>query len=134
MAAQWWNDDDMGHGFLVPLVVAWVVWNERGRWRAVPVRPSWWGIPLLLAAATLHFAAVLGVGLFAASVALLVSADRRDPVSGGFRPAARVGLSAAAQSLHAAQAGLCLQHGHAAVAVAGQPHGGGRVDDPSASA
>ena len=74
MAAQWWNDEDMGHGFLVPLVVAWVVWNERGRWRAVPVRPSWWGIPLLLAAAALHFAAVLGVGLFAASVALWLSA------------------------------------------------------------
>ena len=73
MAAQWYNDEDMGHGFLVPLVIAWIVWNERGRWRAVPVEPSWWGIPLLVAGAGLHFAAVLGVGLFAASVALLVS-------------------------------------------------------------
>jgi len=73
MAAQWWNDEDMGHGFLVPLVIGWIVWTERDRWRAVPVRPSWWGIPLLIAGACMHFAAVLGVGLFAASVALLVS-------------------------------------------------------------
>jgi exosortase len=74
MAAQWWNDEDMGHGFLVPVVIGWIVWNERRKWRPVPVQPSWWGIPLLIAGAALHFAAVLGVGLFAASVALLLSA------------------------------------------------------------
>jgi exosortase len=74
MAAQWWNDEDMGHGFLVPIVIGWIVWNERRKWRLVPVQPSWWGFPLLIAGAALHFAAALGVGLFAASVALLLSA------------------------------------------------------------
>ena len=74
MAAQWWNDEDMGHGFLVPFVIGWIVWSERRRWSSVPAQPSWWGIPLLIAGAGLHFAAVLGVGLFAASVALLLSA------------------------------------------------------------
>jgi exosortase len=39
----------------------------------VPARPSWWGVPLLVAGAVLHFAAVVGVGLFADSVALLIS-------------------------------------------------------------
>jgi len=51
--------------------------SPRGReqaWRSVPAQPSWWGIPLLVAGAALHFAAVVGVGLFAASVALLLSA------------------------------------------------------------
>ena len=74
MAGQWWNDEDMGHGFLVPVVIGWIIWTERRKWRAVPAQPSWWGIPLLVAGAALHFAAVVGVGLFAASVALLVSA------------------------------------------------------------
>lgn len=74
MAAQWWHDEDMGHGFLVPFVIGWIVWNERRRWRSVPVQPSWWGIPMLIAGAALHFAATLGVGLFAASVAFLISA------------------------------------------------------------
>jgi len=73
MAAQWWNDEDMGHGFLVPLVIGWIVWIERKQWRSVPARPSWWGVPLLVAGAVLHFAAVVGVGLFADSVALLIS-------------------------------------------------------------
>ena len=73
MAAQWWNDEDMGHGFLVPIVIGWIIWNERRKWNSVPVRPSWWGVPLLIAGAALHFAAVVGVGLFAASVAFLVS-------------------------------------------------------------
>jgi exosortase len=73
MAAQWWNDEDMGHGFLVPLVIGWIIWTERRRWGSVPAQPSWWGVPLLIAGAALHFAATVGVGLFAASVALLFS-------------------------------------------------------------
>ncbi|MGA2275756.1 MAG: exosortase/archaeosortase family protein [Bryobacteraceae bacterium] len=74
MATQWWNDEDMGHGFLVPVVIGWIVWNERRKWHSVPAQPSWWGVPLLISGAALHFAAVVGVGLFAASVALLLSA------------------------------------------------------------
>ena len=84
MAAQWWHDEDMGHGFIVPLVIGWIVWNERRRWRAVPARPNWWGVPLLIAGAALHFAAALGVGLFAASVAFLISAIGAIVCLGGF--------------------------------------------------
>jgi len=31
MALQWWNDEDMSHGFLVPIVIGWIVWRERDR-------------------------------------------------------------------------------------------------------
>jgi len=84
MASQWWHDEDMGHGFLVPLVIGWIIWNERRRWRAVPARPSWWGVPLLAAGAALHFAATLGVGLFAASLAFLISMTGAIVCLGGF--------------------------------------------------
>ena len=40
MAEQWWNDEDMGHGFAVPLVVLWIIWRERGRWQSLPSKPS----------------------------------------------------------------------------------------------
>jgi exosortase len=70
---QWSNDEDMSHGFLVPIVILWVVWRERQRWRALEARPSWWGFALLAAAAGMQFAGVIGVGLFAGSVAFLVS-------------------------------------------------------------
>ena len=73
MAGQWWTDEDMSHGFLVPIVILWVVWRERERWRALPRDPSWWGFALLVPAACLQFVGALGVGLFAGSLAFLLS-------------------------------------------------------------
>ena len=73
MADQWWNDEDMGHGVVVPLVVFWIVWRERSRWQALPMQPSWLGLALLAAGAVIHIAAAMGAGLFAHSVAFLIS-------------------------------------------------------------
>jgi exosortase len=73
MFEQWSNDEDMSHGFLVPIVILWVVWRERQRWRALEARPNWWGFALLAAAAGMQFASAIGVGLFAGSVAFFVS-------------------------------------------------------------
>jgi exosortase len=70
---QWSDDEDMSHGFLVPIVILWVLWRERERWRALEIDPNWWGFVVLAAAAGLQFAGLLGAGLFAGSVALLVS-------------------------------------------------------------
>src|SRR5580658_1671990 len=69
MFDQWMSDEDMGHGAVVPLVVLWIVWRERERWLRLPLQPSLWGGALLLAGAGMHLAGVLGVGLFASSVA-----------------------------------------------------------------
>lgn len=84
MWEQWISDEDMGHGAVVPVVVVWIVWRERERWRRLPLRPSVWGVALLLAGAALHLAGVLGVGLFASSVALLISAAGAVVCLGGF--------------------------------------------------
>ena len=73
MVHQWWTDEDMGHAFLAPLVIAWIVWRERGRWKTLPVQPSLWGFAVLALAACLQLASALGAGLFAASLALLLS-------------------------------------------------------------
>lgn len=73
MAEQWWNDADMGHGFLVLPVALWIVWRRRAHWAGLPSEPSWWGLAVLLAAAAIHVAAALGAGLFVASVAFLMS-------------------------------------------------------------
>lgn len=73
MFEQWSSDDDMSHGFVVPLIILGIIWRERTRWMDLPARPSWFGVPLLIIAAALQFAAVLGVGLFASSVAFLIS-------------------------------------------------------------
>ena len=73
MVHQWWTDEDMGYGFIVPLVIAWIVWRERARWRKLPVQPSVWGFAVLALAASLQIASALGAGLFAASLAFVLS-------------------------------------------------------------
>jgi exosortase len=73
MAQQWWTDEDMSYGFVVPIVIAWVVWHDRARWRKLPIQPTAWGFAVLAAAAGLQVASVFGAGLFAASVAFVLS-------------------------------------------------------------
>lgn len=73
MARQWSTDEDMGHGFVVPAVVLWILWKERERWRSLPLKPSIWGLAILALALAMHVASALGAGLFAGSLALLVS-------------------------------------------------------------
>jgi len=85
MAAQWTNDEDMGHGFAVPLAIAWIVWRERARWESIVPDPSLWGFTALGAGALLHAVGVLGAGLFLSSVGLLLSAAGVIVALGGFR-------------------------------------------------
>jgi len=73
MADQWTHDEDMAHGFVVPVVILWIIWRERDRWRTLPAKSSLWGYVILAAAASLDFAGALGVGLFARSLAFLLS-------------------------------------------------------------
>ena len=84
MFEQWWNEEDMSHGLVVPFLIFWVIWRERDRWRALQSKPSAWGFGLLAAGAGLHFAGVLGVGLFAGSVALMISIAGAVLCLGGF--------------------------------------------------
>jgi exosortase len=39
MVREWMTQDEMGHAFFVPLVAGYVVWNERKRILAQPVKP-----------------------------------------------------------------------------------------------
>ena len=84
MFEQWSIDEDMSHGFVVPIVVLWIVWRERERWQSLPAKPSWWGLALLAAGAGMQILAVFGGGLFAASVAFLVSVAGAVLYLGGF--------------------------------------------------
>src|ERR671913_916226 len=40
----WWDDENYSHGLLIPFVIGYILWTERGRLAAEPKRPSfWWG-------------------------------------------------------------------------------------------
>ena len=48
MARDWSRDDNYSHGFLVPFVAAYFLWQRRGRLAELVPQPSWAGLPLLL--------------------------------------------------------------------------------------
>ena len=48
MAQQWWSDPNYGHGLLVPVFAAYVLWRERKWKREVPIHASNWGVAIML--------------------------------------------------------------------------------------
>src|ERR1051325_4078270 len=70
---NWGADPDMGHGFFVPLISGFIIWQRRDELLAMKARPSWWGLPLVLLGAFLAIAATLGVELFLSRLAIVVT-------------------------------------------------------------
>jgi exosortase len=72
LAANWQVNEDMGHGFFVPVVAAYIIWTQREELTPVK-RPAWWGLGFVAWGALQLYAATLGVELFLARVAFLLS-------------------------------------------------------------
>jgi len=73
LVRQWDSDPDMGHGFFVPLVVGFIVWQKREELRALPPAPNWWGLAVVLYGGLQLWIATLGAELFLARTAFVVS-------------------------------------------------------------
>ena len=71
LAEQWYSDPDYSHGFLVPLLSAYLIWQRRDRLREVTRRPSAWGLLVVIGALGLLFLGSLGAELFLARFSLL---------------------------------------------------------------
>jgi exosortase len=70
---QWSEDEDMGHGFFVPAVAAYIAWQKRDELFAAPLRINWWGLALIGWAALQLTVASLGAELFLARTAFVLS-------------------------------------------------------------
>ncbi len=68
---QWYHDADYSHGFLVPLLSAYLIWHRRDKLRQIPRRPSLWGMVIVLIAVGLLFVGSLGAELFLSRFSLL---------------------------------------------------------------
>jgi exosortase len=70
---QWDNDPDMSHGFFVPFVSAFLVWQRRHELMALKPRPSWWGLVVVLYGTAQLYLATLGAELFLARTAFVIT-------------------------------------------------------------
>jgi exosortase len=69
----WYNDGDMGHGFFVPVISAYIAWQVRGRVAGVAAKPNWWGLPIMIFAALQLWIGTLGAELFLARTSFVFS-------------------------------------------------------------
>ena len=70
---QWSTDDDVSHGFFVPIVAGYIAWTRRDALLRIQWKPAWWGLGLLLWAAVQAYLGLLGAELFLQRTAFLVS-------------------------------------------------------------
>jgi exosortase len=73
LVRQWDRDPDMSHGFFVPLVSAFIVWQRRAEIAAIQPRPTWWGLALVLYGTAQLYLATLGAELFLARTAFVIT-------------------------------------------------------------
>jgi len=68
---QWYNDPDYSHGFLVPVLSAFLIWQRRDKLRLIPLRPSPWGMVIVAGSLGLLVLGSLGAELSMARLSML---------------------------------------------------------------
>jgi exosortase len=68
---QWNNDEDMGHGFFVPVIAAYIAWQKKDDLLGHKLRPNPLGILIILFAALQLYIGTLGAELFLARTAFI---------------------------------------------------------------
>ncbi|MGA8594117.1 MAG: exosortase/archaeosortase family protein [Bryobacteraceae bacterium] len=71
LVLNWASDQDMRHGFFVPVVAGFIVWQRRHQLSCVPKQPNIWGLVTVIGAALLALAATLGAEIFTARLAFV---------------------------------------------------------------
>lgn len=70
---QWMTNDDMGHGFFVPLIVGYIVWERRHELLTGHRDPSLAGLAVLIAGGLLACVGALAAEIFTERLALMVT-------------------------------------------------------------
>lgn len=73
LVQQWMNDDDMGHGFFVPVVAAYIAWQRKDEILEVEMERNYWGIAVMLYAAVQYVLGTIAAELFLTRTAIVFS-------------------------------------------------------------
>jgi exosortase len=70
---QWNNDPDMGHGFFVPLIAGYIIWQRREELAAITPEPNWWGLVVVALGGIQLVLGTLGAELFTTRMSFVVT-------------------------------------------------------------
>jgi exosortase len=71
LVQQWNNDEDMGHGFFVPVIAAYIAWQKRDQLLGREMKPNYLGVVIVIFAAIQMYIGTLGAELFLARTAIV---------------------------------------------------------------
>jgi exosortase len=69
---DWSNDDNYSHGFLVPLIVGYLVWTKRKELQKTQPKPSIWGLGVLMLGLIIYLVGTIGAEWFLRRSSLIV--------------------------------------------------------------
>ena len=72
LVKQWGTDADMGHGFFVPVIAGYIVWQKRDELLAIKAQPNWWGLAVVMIGGVQLIIGVLGAELFLARTSFVI--------------------------------------------------------------
>ncbi len=73
LVRQWNDDQDMSHGFFVPVVAGYIVWQRRAELMAMRAEPNWWGLAVVAWGALQLWIGTLAVELFLTRTAFVIT-------------------------------------------------------------
>lgn len=73
LVEQWNVDEDVGHGYFVPLVAGFIAWQRRDQLLAIERKPAWWGLGVMAWASLQGWIGALGAELFLQRTAFLIA-------------------------------------------------------------
>jgi exosortase len=73
LVQQWISDEDMGHGFFVPVVAAYIAWTRREDLAKAPAAPNYWGLAIIAWGAAQLLLGTVGAELFLQRTALIIT-------------------------------------------------------------
>ena len=72
LVLDWWDDPNFSHGFFVPLLSGYLVWQRKDAIALLPRRPSWWGLAVMVGAMGMLLLGILGAELFLSRTSFIV--------------------------------------------------------------
>jgi exosortase len=73
LVQQWSTDEDMGHGFFVPVIAGYIAWQRKDLLLDHDAKPSYWGLLVLAWGALQLMVATLGAELLLARTSFIIS-------------------------------------------------------------
>ena len=73
LIADWSEDASLSYGFFVPVIAAYLVWQQKDRLKRIPIAPSLWGCFLLCGAVTSFLAGQVAADAFLMRIAMLLT-------------------------------------------------------------